>query len=154
MFLLNILLAIAWISLTGEFNFQNFLLGLHLAYVGLRMTSGSGGASYTNRLGKSVKFFFYFLWQVVISSVRVAAMVLSPKLPINPGVVAVPLRLKSDAQITLLANLITLTPGTLSLDVSADRKYIYVHVIDLDNVKAFRKEIAEGFEQRILDLTS
>ena len=153
MLLLNLLLAIAWLFITAEFSFLNFLMGLILGYLGLRFISKTESDLYQNQLTKTIRFIFYFLWQVVVSSIRVAITVLSPNMPINPGVVAVPLRLTTDTQITLLANLITLTPGTLSLDVSADRKHIYVHVMDLDDIDAFRKEIRDGFEQRILDIT-
>jgi multicomponent Na+:H+ antiporter subunit E len=70
----------------------------------------------------------------------------------RPGVVAVPLELQTDAAITLLANLITLTPGTLSLDVSADRRVLYVHTMYLDDVEQFRREIKEGFERRVIEV--
>jgi multicomponent Na+:H+ antiporter subunit E len=72
----------------------------------------------------------------------------------RPGVVAIPLDVQTDAEITLLANLITLTPGTLSLDVSTDRRVLYIHVmyIDNDDVEAVRRKIKEGFERRVLEV--
>jgi multicomponent Na+:H+ antiporter subunit E len=71
----------------------------------------------------------------------------------HPGVIAVPLDARTDAEITLLANLITLTPGTLSIDVSADRKVLYIHTMDLgDDPVRFRREIKEGFERRLLEV--
>ena len=60
-----------------------------------------------------------------------------------------PLDLKSDAGITVLANLITLTPGTLSLDVSPDRKTLFVHALHVEDPDAFRREVKEGFERRV-----
>jgi multicomponent Na+:H+ antiporter subunit E len=72
----------------------------------------------------------------------------------RPGVIAIPLNARTDVEITLLANLITLTPGTLSLDVSADRSVLYIHVmyIDNDDIDAVRRKIKEGFERRILEV--
>jgi multicomponent Na+:H+ antiporter subunit E len=72
----------------------------------------------------------------------------------RPGVVAIPLDARTDAEITLLANLITLTPGTLSLDVSSDRRMLYIHVmyIDNDDLEEVRRKIKAGFERRVLEV--
>jgi multicomponent Na+:H+ antiporter subunit E len=71
----------------------------------------------------------------------------------RPGIIAIPLDARTDLEITLLANLITLTPGTLSLDVSADRRVLYIHVmyIDNDDIEAVRRNIKDGFERRVLE---
>jgi len=65
----------------------------------------------------------------------------------------VPLTVQSDAGITLLSNLITLTPGTLTLEVAKDRSQLFVHVMNVGDVAAFRRSIQTGFERRILELT-
>ena len=91
----------------------------------------------------------FFLWELVLSSIRVAWDVLSPNPRFRPGIVGVPLDLESDAGIALLACLITLTPGTLSLDVSEDRRTLYVHAMRIDDAEAFRREIKDGFERRV-----
>ncbi|MCC2098087.1 MAG: Na+/H+ antiporter subunit E, partial [Hyphomicrobiales bacterium] len=70
---------------------------------------------------------------------------------INPGIFAYPLVVDRDFEITLLANLITLTPGTLSVDVSADRKHLYVHAIDCSDIPGNVADIANGFERKILN---
>ncbi len=72
-----------------------------------------------------------FLWEVVKANVDVAYRVIHPKLPINPGIVKVKTTLKSDTALTFLANSITLTPGTLSVDIDKDRGVLYVHWIDV-----------------------
>ncbi len=97
----------------------------------------------------------FYLRQLFSASILVAYDVLTPKEHIKPGIVAFPLQAKTDLEITLLANLITLTPGSLSIDVSKDRKILYVHEIyikdnDLDKKK---EEIRSGFEDRILRIT-
>ncbi|MCC7423674.1 MAG: Na+/H+ antiporter subunit E [Planctomycetaceae bacterium] len=73
---------------------------------------------------------------------------------ITPGVIAIPLDVRTDAEITLLANLITLTPGSVSLDLSADRRTLYVHAMYIDggDVEAYRRSVKEGLERRVLEL--
>ena len=66
--------------------------------------------------------------------------------------VAIPLDAETDAEITLLANLITLTPGTLSLDVSDDRRVLYIHAMYVDDVEELRRSIKDGFEKRVMEL--
>ena len=90
----------------------------------------------------------------MVSAVRVAFVVLHPNLKsvLKPAIVAVPLTVKSDAEITLLANLITLTPGTLSIDVSEDRRLLYVHVLHLADRQALIADIAGGFERKIAEV--
>ena len=78
-------------------------------------------------------------------------MVLSPNMNLKPGIFAYRLKVDRDFEITLLANLITLTPGTLSVDVSEDRQYLYIHAIDCSDPDATRKDISDGFERRILE---
>ncbi|NJN96394.1 MAG: Na+/H+ antiporter subunit E [Anaerolineales bacterium] len=155
MFVLNVLLALAWMALTGQFTPINLVAGFGLGYLLLwlaRPTSET--ATYFHKVVQIISFFFFFLGEVIIANLRVAYEVISPPLTMRPGVVAIPLDLQSDAEITLLANLITLTPGSLSLDVSADRRVLYVHSMYVDDVEAFRREIKEGFERRVREVFS
>ncbi|MCS6954167.1 MAG: Na+/H+ antiporter subunit E [Bryobacterales bacterium] len=102
-----------------------------------------------NRLFYASGLLVYFLWELVVANFRLARDVLRPLPRLRPAIVAVPLSLERDTQIVLLANLITLTPGTLSLDVSSDRRFLYVHVMHVEDVAAFREEVKSGFERRI-----
>ena len=91
-----------------------------------------------------------FVRELVLSALQVAWLVIQPKLKLRPGFIAYPLTVTSDAQITLLANLITLTPGTLSVDVSDDRKTLFIHALDIPDREALGGRIAAGFETRSL----
>ena len=91
-----------------------------------------------------------FIKELVLSALQVAWLVVQPKLRLSPGFIAYPLTVTSNVQITLLANLITLTPGTLSVDVSEDRKTLFIHAIDIPDREALVGRIAAGFETRIL----
>ena len=151
--LLNLLLALAWVALTGEFSPANFVIGFLLGYASLWMTQRiQGNITYFGKVRRVIGFAFFFLWEVIRANLRVAYDVLSPRQRITPAILAVPLEAKTDAEIALLANLITLTPGTLSLDVSSDRKVLYVHAMYVENIGRFRRQIKEGLERRLLDV--
>ena len=92
----------------------------------------------------------YLFQQIVAGALQVAWLALQPKTMIRPGFVAYPLTVTSDAQIALLANLITLTPGTISVDVSADRRVLLIHALDIASREQLIGEIAAGFEARVL----
>jgi multicomponent Na+:H+ antiporter subunit E len=94
-----------------------------------------------------------FMRELILSALRVAWLAVQPRIRIRPAIIAYPLTVTSDAQITLLANMITLTPGTLSVDVSEDRKWLYVHAIDIESKEALIGDIAAGFETKILQVT-
>jgi multicomponent Na+:H+ antiporter subunit E len=68
------------------------------------------------------------------------------------AIIAIPLDAESDLEITVLANLITLTPGTLSLDVSQDRKILYIHAMHVRDVDKFRHDIKARFERRVMEV--
>ncbi|MCG8604561.1 Na+/H+ antiporter subunit E [bacterium] len=97
-------------------------------------------------------FLFFYLKEVVLSNMRVAHDVLTPRHRMRPGVVAIPLDAETELEISAFANLITMTPGTLSLDVSSDKRVLYVHAMYIDDRKKLQLETKEGFEKKILGL--
>ena len=100
-----------------------------------------------------ISYLFFFLpFQIVASSLQVARLILFSPGSIKPAIVAISLDLKSDWAITLLAHSITLTPGTLSLDLSLDKKTLFVHCLALENPHAFVKALKNTFEKKILKL--
>jgi multicomponent Na+:H+ antiporter subunit E len=153
MLLLNLLLALAWMALTGQFDPFNFVVGFILAYLMLRLLQRPGDPkTYYQRAALLIRFAFFYLWELFLSNIRVAITVLSPKMRITPAVVAIPLEAESDLSISLLANLITLTPGSLTLDVSEDRKVLYIHTMYAEDINQFRLGIKE-LERRVLEVT-
>jgi multicomponent Na+:H+ antiporter subunit E len=102
---------------------------------------------------KWLSLILLFIKELILSALRVAWLAVQPRIAIRPAIVAYPLTVTTDAQITLLANMITLTPGTLSVDVSDDRKWLYVHAIDTESKEALIGSIAAGFETTILQVT-
>ncbi|MGB7785611.1 MAG: Na+/H+ antiporter subunit E [Salinimicrobium sp.] len=154
-FLANLLLTFVWVALTGNFVFANVIFGFFLSYlILLVITRGSGRARYFRMVPKVISFFFFFLKELVKANLQVAWEMGTPKFFMTPGIVGVPLDIRSDSEITMLANLITLTPGTLSLDVSEDKKILYVFSMYITNREDFIKSIKDGFEKRIKELYS
>lgn len=155
MFLWNLLLALAWTVSTGLFSVANLMFGLVLGFFILLFARQSlGSSTYFAKVPQVARFVAFYFWQLILANFRVAHDVMTPTHYMRPGVIAVPLEAQTDAEITLLSNLITLTPGSLSLDLSADRRVLYVHVmyIDNDDVEEARRQIKEGLERRVLEV--
>ena len=110
---------------------------------------------YFFKLPKMVNFILYFIKESIHANFRVAYDILTPEVIMNPAIIAVPLDASTDFEIVTLASAITLTPGTLSLNVSEDRKTLYVHEMYVTNrdVEKARMNIKSGFEKKILELT-
>ncbi|MAY60894.1 MAG: Na+/H+ antiporter subunit E [Rhizobiales bacterium] len=152
LFLVNVLLALAWAAVTGSFTFLNLAFGFVLAMGTLSLIREQvGSVGYFSRARRVISLFLLFIYELILSAWRVATLVLSPRMDLKPGIFAYPLKVDRDFEITLLANLITLTPGTLSVDVSSDRRTLYVHAIDASNPEQTRRDIAEGFERKIME---
>jgi multicomponent Na+:H+ antiporter subunit E len=153
MFLWNILLAFVWAAVTGRFNLSNVVVGIVLGYAVLFVAQPlMGPSNYFRRIHHAIAFAFFYVWQLVLANLRVASDVMTPGARARPGVLAIPLEAKSDAEITMLANLITLTPGSVSLDVSSDRRFLYLHAMYIDDVDQYREDVKTSFERRVLEV--
>jgi multicomponent Na+:H+ antiporter subunit E len=148
--LANVLLALTWVAVTGRFTPTNFAAGFLLGFAALRLAGGEG--RYGRRLRLALGFALFYLWELALANLRVAYDVVTRTHHMRPGILAIPLDARTDAEITLLANLITLTPGSLSLDVSPDRRTLYIHAMYIDDVEAFRRRLKEQLERRVLEL--
>lgn len=95
-----------------------------------------------------------FTYELVKANLKVAKEVMTPGLQIEPGFIDYPLELATDFQITLLAHLITLTPGTLSVELSEDKKILVVHCLYCGDKKSVIADIKNSFEKRILRIFS
>ncbi len=94
-------------------------------------------------------FALWFIWEVVKSNIVVARIVLSPLAPLRPAFLKVEIEDLTDGQIALLANIVSLTPGTLSVDVSPDRRGLYVHFADVPDAEAAEQRIRNEFVPRV-----
>ncbi len=149
----NISLALAWMAVSGEFTAGSLTLGFGLGFLILFLTRRIIGVpAYGTKVSQVLGLLIYFLWELVLANLRVAYEVLTPGFTMRPGVIAIPLDARTDVEITLLANLITLTPGTLSIDVSPDRRNLYIHAMYADDPEQVRRQIKDGFERRVLEV--
>lgn len=154
-FLLNLLLAAVWAGLTGSPTLPSFAFGFLLGYlVMLLLRPTLGETTYHGRVWRLLAFLLLYAWDFIAASLRVAYDVLTPQFHMKPGVIRVPLEARTDIEIIVLANLLSLTPGTLSLDVSHDRSELYLHAMYIDDGDAdrLRRAIADRLERRVLGL--
>jgi multicomponent Na+:H+ antiporter subunit E len=154
MFITNILLSLLWTLLTGKVSVGNMALGFLLGYGALWLLHPTIGktSTYFHKTWQTICFVLFFTKELIVSSWRVATDVIKPLPQMRPGIVGIPLDAETDLEITMLANVISLTPGTLSLEVSKDRKILYIHAMYVVNPDDLRKEIKDGLEHRLLEL--
>ncbi len=153
LFLSNIILALLWALLSGDISQYSLITGFVLGYLVLgMMATQATEKSYFKKVRQTLAFVLEFLKELTVSTYRVVYDILTPAHHMKPGVIAFPLEAKTDAEITMLANVITLTPGTLSLDVSEDRKTLYIHAMYIDDPDELRREIKEGLEKKLLEM--
>jgi len=148
------LLALGWAAATGSFSLLNLAFGAALGGASLYLVRNQvGGPGFGPRARRVATLTLLFVRELFVSAFRVARLVIRPDLNrrIRPAIVAFPLSTDRDVEIALLANLITLTPGTLSVDVSEDRRVLYVHAIDVEDKEALIREIRDGFERKVME---
>jgi multicomponent Na+:H+ antiporter subunit E len=102
-----------------------------------------------NKVAHAISLAAFFGWALLVANVRVALDVLRPRTAIQPAVVGIPLDITSDAEILLLSALINITPGSVTIDLSEDRRTLFVHVMHMTSPEASRFEIKTGFERRV-----
>ena len=126
-----------------------YLLGLLVVFFMRRFFSSR---FYIHRLYAILKLLLIFFKELMLSNLAVLKVIFQPKLNIQPGIFALETKLKEDWEITLLANLITLTPGTLVVDVSEDNKTLYIHAMDIGDVDEAVESIRQSFEKAIMEV--
>ena len=152
--IVNFIISLLWPTLKGEYSLNAIFTGFLLGFVVLTIVRRSYGRFFFY----AAAFLLYVLYAILQSNLKLAGLVLgalfSPGKKLRPGIVAVPLTITDSFERTLLASVITLTPGTLSVDLGQrdGRDVLYVHAIDLHDVDAFCRDIKESFEDRILHL--
>lgn len=153
--LMTLALALGWAAATGSFSLLNLLFGGLVAVLALTLVRDRiTGPNLRGRIRRIVSLMLLFIYELFLSAFKVALLVVRPDMhrQLRPGIIAFPLRLTGDAEITLLANMITLTPGTLSVDVSEDRQFIFVHALDIKDRDALVSDIANGFETKVMEV--
>jgi len=150
----NVFLALIWLALTMKFSFANILFGLVLGYFVLWfLKRKEKNDRYFKRIPAFLSFMVLFVKEVIKGSVKISYDIITRSHYMNPGIIAVPLTAKTDIEITLLANAITLTPGTTSLALSDDRTILYVYNVYLGkDPQESVQEIKNGLERKLLEV--
>ncbi|MCP1676664.1 multicomponent Na+:H+ antiporter subunit E [Natronocella acetinitrilica] len=154
-FVWNIMLALVWLTLTGNFSAPGMLAGFIFGYMVLWLVAAGTGRrmGYIQKIPQIISFTCYYIWELLKSNMRVAYEVLTPTHSMKPGVIGLPLDAQSDAAITIFANLVTFTPGTLSLDVSNDRRMLFIHAMYIDDEEQLVADL-KHMERRVIKLLS
>ncbi|GBC97768.1 Na(+)/H(+) antiporter subunit E [bacterium HR17] len=146
-------LGLLWCLLTNRLTAGEFVLGVMFGAVVLWLTKGFRQERiWLKRGDKAVLLLLEFLKQMLIANLQVARIVLSPKIAVRPALFVVPLELDNDVAITALGDMITLTPGTLTVDVAPDRSALFVHCLHTDDVALTRNGIKVAFERPLKEV--
>lgn len=149
----NFSLAACWVFLSSNFEAINYLFGFLIGYLIIALIHQHVPMlnGYPARLPRAISFIFYLAKELAVSNLRVAADIVTSRVLMTPGVLAFKTEAKTNMEITMLSNVITLTPGTLVLDVSEDKTTLFVHAMFLDEVDEVLEQLRE-LEQRLLQV--
>ncbi|MDX1695400.1 MAG: Na+/H+ antiporter subunit E [Ketobacteraceae bacterium] len=147
----NLLLATCWVFLTGSFEVLNYFFGFFVGYVVIALIHQRvpGFGDYPQRIPRFLAFMGFFIWGLILSNIKVASDIITPPWHMKPGVLRYKLSARNDLEITLLANFISLTPGTLALDVSEDKTELFVHAMFLHDERQVLADL-RALEERLL----
>ncbi|MEM9845695.1 MAG: Na+/H+ antiporter subunit E [Pseudomonadota bacterium] len=149
----NLLFAAVWAIFFGGFTWLTVLSGFVLGYGILWLLQPLTGvqSTYFKRVWYWLKLLIMFHYELLVSSIQVIWDIVTPTLHARPAIIDMPLDVKSDTGILLVTNLISLTPGTLSIDVSPDRKTLKIHAMFADDPEAVCDALKSGMERWVID---
>jgi len=152
-FAANLLLAIIWAVFFGGFTWLSVLSGLAVGYGILWLLQPLTGtqSSYFKRVWYWAKLVVMFHYELIVSSIHVLWDIVTPQHRARPALIEMPLAAKTDLGVLLVTNMISLTPGTLSIDVSPDRSTLLVHAMFADDPDAVVHELKSGMERWVID---
>lgn len=152
--LLTLLLAAVWILLQNEFSAGMFVFGLILGILIPKLTAQFWpDRPLAFNAGRMVSYTLVVIWDIMVANVQVAWIVLTrPNDKLRPAWIVVPLDLRQPEAITILAGTITLTPGTVSADLSSEGHSLLVHALDAPDPDAIRDEIKHRYERRLKEI--
>ena len=152
--LANILLATIWVLATGTITQENFVFGFLISFAILWIITPDRNLNdYFTIVPKLLSFTIFLLYQIIKSNIQTLIESLYPKSKLSPAILKVPLTVETDGEITFFSHVLNITPGTLVIDVSDDKKALYVHVVHCEDKEAYIKQLKEVFEKRVLELT-
>jgi multicomponent Na+:H+ antiporter subunit E len=152
LFALNLLIAVGWAAVAGGFEALDLALGFAGGFLALWLTRPLFGPSpYFRRTFGAIGLVLFFLYDLVRSSVAVVWDVVTPAVQSRPRMVRMPLDCTDETQIMLTANLISLTPGTLTVDVAPDRSHLVIHAMFAEDPDEVVHDLKRGMERRVTE---
>lgn len=154
--LLNLFIAFLWMTLMDEDElrfttfFAGFLVGIGIIFFMHRFL---GTQFYLRRVYSTIKLLFIFISELTQSSIIVLKQILSPRLKIKPGIFKYETVLNSDVEVTMLSLLLTLTPGSVVMEVSPEGNVLYIHAMDVEQSKDALLSQLGNFEKAIMEVT-
>lgn len=151
---INLIIAFMWMFLSESYSASSFIGGYLLGILLLLLLNRFiPDTFYLKRVFKIISLILLFIKELIFSNIDIVKLVYTPKLDVEPGIFQLPIELKSNWEITMLANLISLTPGTLSVAVSSDNTHLYIHAMNIDTVEESISSIKDTFEKAIMEVT-
>jgi len=150
----NVLIAFVWLFLDTSYTIVDFAVGFLLGAIIIGFYAKLSGRRdfYLNRFLKFLKFLLICLYELYVAAFQVLLLVLTPKLNLKPGIIRMEVDLPTDFQLVFLASLVNLTPGTLTLEVSSDKKTLYVHALNINDAEEIVGSIRRNFESGIREI--
>ncbi len=155
-FLLNLFITLLWVLLKDEEVLRiqtvttGFIIGSFIVFL---MRRFFGGRFYLHRLLSVIKLIFIFISEMIKSSITVIKHILSPKINVQPGIFKYKTILEGDWEVTTLALLLTLTPGSVVMEVNEEGNVFYVHAMDIKRYQADLERSLGVFEKAIMEVT-
>ncbi|MGK2942652.1 MAG: Na+/H+ antiporter subunit E [Immundisolibacter sp.] len=151
--LLSAALLVVWLLLNNTLAPGQILLGALLALVLPLLTDRlRPERAHLRRPALAVRLLLRVLWDIVLANFEVARRILGPEAALRPRFVWLPLDIRDPWGIAVLAGIITLTPGTVSSDLTADRRYLLVHALDVDDPAALVAAIKQRYEGPLMEI--
>jgi multicomponent Na+:H+ antiporter subunit E len=137
------MMALVWTFLVSDLRAYNFVVGALIGVLILAVIQHGEPYSFASRIRAFIQFAFRFFIELVIANFTIAKLTLRPNIVLHPHIIAIPLRVKSDQAISLLAMTITLLPGTVAMGVSDDKQTLYAHAIGIEDVTQAQASVSK-----------
>jgi multicomponent K+:H+ antiporter subunit E len=148
-----VMLLAVWLLLTNSFSFGNILLAAFLAWLIPFLVADLHVQTTTvKKPGKALAYLGILLYDIIVSNIIVAKQILGPMHKLQPAFITIPLDMSSPLPVTLLASSISLTPGTVSTEVSADMTKLYVHALHVDDEAELIAHIKKRYEAPLKEI--
>ncbi|RCU51916.1 MULTISPECIES: Na+/H+ antiporter subunit E [Corallincola] len=148
----SLLLWLVWLAL-NDFSAGHMVLGAFLAIgIPLLVSPLSADEPVAKKPLVALRYFFMVLWDIVVSNIEMMKRVLGPIKRLKPGFIVVPLDLSGELPLTIFTSTISLTPGTVSVEFSEDKKWLYVHALHIDDEQAMVAHIKQRYEQPLKEV--